>query len=185
MSSLRQATFSELIAQLNYPMVVVTTASAGQRAGCLVGFHTQCSIQPERFAIWLSKANYTYRAAVFAGIFAVHALDDANRDLAELFGSQTEDATDKFDQCRWIEGPEGVPLLDDCPNRFISRRVGLFDHGGDHACVIVEAIQAEGATGFNPLSFQQVRHLTAGHDANEQPGAAAPPGRGSSTPPAD
>jgi flavin reductase (DIM6/NTAB) family NADH-FMN oxidoreductase RutF len=176
MSSFRQATFAELIAHLNYPMIVVTTASAGRRAGCLVGFHSQCSIQPERFAIWLSKANYTYRAAVLAETFAVHALEDANRDLAELFGSQTEDATDKFDRCRWVEGPDGVPLLDDCPNRFISRRIGLFDHGGDHVCVIVEAVQAEGAIPFNRLSFQQVRHLTAGHDADEQPGAAAPPG---------
>ena len=53
----RGAAFKDLIAQLDYPMIVVTTASAGERAGCLVGFHTQSSIDPERFAVWLSKAN--------------------------------------------------------------------------------------------------------------------------------
>ena len=165
----KEATFTELIAQLNYPMVVVTTASAGQRAGCLVGFHSQCSIEPERFAIWLSKANRSYRVALFAETFAVHALEAANRKLAALFGTETGDATDKFDQCRWTEGPDGVPLLDECPNRFISRRIGLFDDGGDHVCVVVEPVLSEGAAPFKPLCFQQVRDLRAGHDVDDSP----------------
>ena len=165
-------TFADLIAQLNYPMIVVTTASGGQRAGCLVGLHTQCSIEPERFAIWLSKANYTFRVALFAETFAVHMLDVSNLELATHFGGRTGDEIDKFEQCRWTEGPDGVPLLDDCANRLVARRVGLFDDGGDHVCVVLEPLKAEGAGPFEPLSSQQVRHLQAGHDVDDRP---APP----------
>ena len=35
----------------------VTTATDGAQAGCLVGFSTQCSIEPPRFGVWLSKLN--------------------------------------------------------------------------------------------------------------------------------
>ena len=162
-------TFADLIAQLNYPMIVVTTVSGGQRAGCLVGFHTQCSIEPERFAIWLSKANYTFRVALFAETFAVHALDSSNVELATQFGAQTGDEVDKFARCRWTEGPDGVPLLDDCPNRLIARRIGLFDDGGDHVCTILEPLEAEGAGPFEPLRSQQVGNLQAGHDVDDRP----------------
>ena len=165
----RGAAFKDLIAQLDYPMIVVTTATAGERAGCLVGFHTQSSIDPERFAVWLSKANYSFRVALFAETFAVHALAATDTELATLFGAQTGDEIDKFGRCRWTEGPDGVPLLDDCPNRLVARRIGAFDDGGDHVCVVLEPLRSEVAGPFEPLSSRQVRHLQAGHDVHDRP----------------
>ena len=41
-----QAAFDRLVNRLDYPMLVVTAEADGERAGCLVGFATQCSIQP-------------------------------------------------------------------------------------------------------------------------------------------
>ena len=41
----------------------------------MVGFHSQCSVDPGRFAVWLSKANHTYGVALRAEVFAVHFLD--------------------------------------------------------------------------------------------------------------
>ncbi len=38
--------FTELTAAMDYPMFVVTAAAAGEQSGCLVGFATQCSIDP-------------------------------------------------------------------------------------------------------------------------------------------
>ena len=40
--------FDTLMASVDAPMVVVTTAVAGERAGCLVGFHSQSAIDPQR-----------------------------------------------------------------------------------------------------------------------------------------
>ena len=47
-------TFNALASELDYPMFVVTTAAGGAPAGCLVGFATQCSIDPPRFLVCLS-----------------------------------------------------------------------------------------------------------------------------------
>ncbi|HSO96046.1 MAG TPA: oxidoreductase, partial [Acidimicrobiia bacterium] len=45
--------FEALVAELGYPMYVVTAASGGDVDGCLVGFATQCSISPPRFVACL------------------------------------------------------------------------------------------------------------------------------------
>jgi flavin reductase (DIM6/NTAB) family NADH-FMN oxidoreductase RutF len=58
--------FSTLMAALDSPLIVVTTADERERAGCLVEFHGQSSIEPQRYCAWLSKANYTYRVALHA-----------------------------------------------------------------------------------------------------------------------
>ena len=42
--------FNDLVGGLDYPMFIATARSErGERAGCLVGFATQCSIDPSRF----------------------------------------------------------------------------------------------------------------------------------------
>jgi flavin reductase (DIM6/NTAB) family NADH-FMN oxidoreductase RutF len=51
--------FNTLMAALDSPLIVVTTADVRERAGCLVEFHGQSSIEPQRYCVWLSKANYT------------------------------------------------------------------------------------------------------------------------------
>src|SRR3954463_13997797 len=105
--------WDKVVDLLDYPMFVVTIAGDGQRAGCLVGFSTQGSIHTARVIVGISDKNYPYRVAQTATRLAVHVLDQKDRDLASLFGEQTGDEVDKFAQCRWHEGPEGVPILDD------------------------------------------------------------------------
>ena len=56
--------FDAIVASVPTPFYVVTTAAGGERAGCLVGYASRCSIDPPRFAVWLSKVNHTYRIAV-------------------------------------------------------------------------------------------------------------------------
>lgn len=151
--------------ELDYPMVIVTTIADGERSGCLVGFHTQCSIDPRRWAVWISKENHTYRTAINATSLAVHfpSLDD--RDLAELFGEATGDDVDKFARCAWTAGPDGVPLLDRIPNRFVGRVVDRHDDGCDHQLFVIEFDEAQHAHPLRQLGFQAVRGLDPGHPA--------------------
>src|SRR3954447_16775799 len=129
-------------------MAIVTAASGDERAGCLIGFHAQCSIEPERYAVWLSKANHTYRVALHAQALAVHFVDEADLELARLFGTTSGDDADKFERCTWEADSTGVPLLTNCPNRFVARKVPLLDEGSDHVCVVVEPTRSWTAGGF-------------------------------------
>ena len=151
----------------DFPMVVVTTVAAGsgERSGCLVGFTTQASIDPARFLVCLSRTNHTYRVAFEATHLAVHRLSATQRNLAELFGTVSGDEVDKFARCRWSTGPGGLPLLDDCPNRFIGLVVERHPYG-DHTGFLLEAVSADGDRPASaPLMFSAVGDLEAGHDA--------------------
>lgn len=161
--------FDDLMTALDAPMTVVTTAAGGERAGCVVGFHTQCSIHPGRFAVWLSKANHTYRVGLRAQRFAVHFLAEGDVDLVERFGTVSGDDVDKFAAGGWSEGPDGVPLLDGCPNRMVVRKVALLDEGSDHVCVITEPESVDAPGRFSPLRLSAVGHLDPGHDVDERP----------------
>ena len=44
-------TFTKLVNQLDYSMLVVTAAANDERAGCLIGFASQVSIHPPRFLV--------------------------------------------------------------------------------------------------------------------------------------
>src|SRR3712207_2738370 len=106
------ASFRALVGELEYPMFIVTARVDGEPLGCLVGFATQASIDPPRFAVCLSRANRTWRRGREAELLAVHFVPREADELAALFGGETTDETDKFARCAWREGPQGVPLLD-------------------------------------------------------------------------
>jgi flavin reductase (DIM6/NTAB) family NADH-FMN oxidoreductase RutF len=160
---------AQLTSMLDGPLLVVTTFNGRERAGCVVGFATQCSIAPGRFAIWLSKANHTYRVGIHADRFAVHFLTEHDHDVADLFGTNTGDEVDKFSRCEWEADVDGVPLLPACPNRFRGRRTALLDDGSDHVCVILEPLEVSSSGPFKPLRHSDVTDLEAGHPAEERP----------------
>ncbi|WP_306332394.1 flavin reductase family protein [Streptomyces sp. KL118A] len=166
---------------------VVTAAADGQRAGCLVGFASQCSIQPVRFAVWLSKANHTYRLALAATTLAVHQLPRHRHDIAARFGSLCSARTDKFSGLDWKAGPEGAVVLSDSLAWFVGRIHGRCD-GGDHVAFVLDPIAAyapdpgsasayaldpasssasssasDSVAGDSPLSLHDVGDITAGH----------------------
>lgn len=157
-------TFHDLTGDLDYSMLVVTTSDGSRRAGCLVGFATQCSIDPARYLVCLSKANHTYATAEGAEVLVVHALGTDQVELARLFGEATSDEVDKFAACRWHPGRGGAPVLDDCPNRFAGRILERIDVG-DHVAFVLEPVEAESAPGSTSLLFSAVKDLEPGHRA--------------------
>ena len=158
-----EAALDSFVDELDYPMFIVTAAAAGRRGGCLIGFAAQCSIDPPRFMVWLSKKNATFRLAQQTDVLAVHALSADDRALAELFGSHSTDDVDKLAQCAWTEGPGGVPVLTDVRRRFVGRIIDRPD-GGDHVGFLLDPIAAESSEWSGQLGFQSVRDIPAGHD---------------------
>ncbi|KDF02208.1 oxidoreductase [Mycolicibacterium aromaticivorans JS19b1 = JCM 16368] len=158
--------FDRVVGLLDYPMFVVTTRVGDRRAGCLVGFSSQVSIDPSRFLVGLSKKNHTYRvAAQGATHLAVHLLAKEHRELARLFGSQTGDRVDKFSRCRWQDGPEGLPILTDSSAWFAGRILERFDLG-DHVGHLTEPVAGAAPERLGDLvTFTDVKDLEPGHEA--------------------
>jgi flavin reductase (DIM6/NTAB) family NADH-FMN oxidoreductase RutF len=158
-------TFDALVGDLEYPMFIVTArAPDGEPLGCLVGFATQTSISPSRFAVCLSHRNRTYRRGRDAGWLGVHCVPADADALAELFGGSTGDEVDKFARTAWHEGLEGVPLLDECANWFVGR-VLWRSAAGDHDAFLLEPVAAHADPGEDEFTFHRARRIDPGHEA--------------------
>jgi flavin reductase (DIM6/NTAB) family NADH-FMN oxidoreductase RutF len=157
-----RATFEELVGQLEYPMFVVTAAADGERAGCLVGFATQASIDPSRFLVGLSRTNRTFRVAARAEVLVVHFLPADAGDLAELFGGETGDDVDKFARCAWEPGPAGAPILTRLDHWFAGRILSRFDFG-DHVGHLLAPIEGESRGGYASFTFHRAKRIEPGH----------------------
>jgi flavin reductase (DIM6/NTAB) family NADH-FMN oxidoreductase RutF len=152
--------FEGIVGDLEYPMFIVTAPGP---LGCLVGFTTQASIDPARFIVCLSHKNRTFREGGDAPALGVHAVPADADDLAQLFGGQTADRTDKFAQTQWREGPEGVPILARCGNWFVGRVLERFD-AGDHDAYLLEPIEAH-AGDQDEFTFHRAKRIEPGHEA--------------------
>jgi flavin reductase (DIM6/NTAB) family NADH-FMN oxidoreductase RutF len=156
--------FHELVSDLDYPMFIVTVATDAERAGCLVGFATQASIDPPRLLVFLSKANRTCKVAEDAEILAVHFLNRDNEDLAVAFGESTGDDVDKFEHREWRPGPGGAPLLPGTRGWMTGTIIERMD-AGDHIAHLLSVDSAEAGEAGEQLAFQSIKTMDPGHPA--------------------
>ena len=145
-------------------MFIATVFDGEEQAGCLVGYATQCSIDPPRFLVCVSNKNRTYRVLDGSEHVAVHLVPEEAAGLAELFGGETGDDLDKFERCEWREGPGGVPLLEECPDRFVGRVLERVP-AGDHDAVVLDPVLAEEGGRGSPLGFRRAMRIEPGHEA--------------------
>jgi flavin reductase (DIM6/NTAB) family NADH-FMN oxidoreductase RutF len=156
--------FDQIAATSTSRMTIVTTRAGDEMDGCLVGFSTQCSIDPVRYLVCLSVTNRTYELAQRATELVVHPLHDAPHDhgLARLFGEHTARETDKFARCRWTEGPHGAPVLTGL-DWFAGPVVERFPVG-DHVAHVVDVTVGSSSRAHEPwLMLRDVLDFDAGN----------------------
>jgi flavin reductase (DIM6/NTAB) family NADH-FMN oxidoreductase RutF len=166
-----QDAYQRVIEPVDPAAVIVTCADGGRRAGCLVTFDAPCSIEPPRYAVWLSHRNYTYSIALEASELLVHVLTQADLPLAELFGGVSGVHEDKFARVPWSDCG-GAPLLRVSGGwlrgRIVSRGPGREETGGDHTCFVLAPTAAGGESGGGrPLRLSDVRHIRPGQPGGE------------------
>jgi flavin reductase (DIM6/NTAB) family NADH-FMN oxidoreductase RutF len=158
-----EVSFNELMAQLDYSMLVVTATAQDERAGCLVGFSTQVSINPGRFLVCLSNKNRTYRIARQASELVVHFVSAEQEAIAELFGGETGDEVDKFAQVGWRPGPGGAPIITELQNWFAGRVIDCYELG-DHHGFLLEPIEGQSGRGEGSFTFHRAKRIEPGHE---------------------
>lgn len=148
-----------------YPLAVVTAvAEDGRLGGCLAGFLTQCSIEPPRFLVCVSKANHTFDVATRASVLGLHLLGPDQVATASLFGEQSGDHVDKFACTAWHRGVLGVPVLDDCAAWLVVGIIERFDVG-DHVALLTYPIVGGAGPRNGLLTNRNAPPFQAGHPA--------------------
>lgn len=163
--------YERVIEPVDPVAVIVTCASGGDKAGCLVTFSAPCSIEPPRYAVWLSHLNHTHRVALGANELIVHMLVRADLPLAEFFGGVSGVYEDKFARVPWSDSG-GIPLLPVgggwLRGQILSRVPGGEEMGGDHTCFVLAPTAAgdEGAASGR-LRLSDVRHIRPGQPGGQ------------------
>jgi flavin reductase (DIM6/NTAB) family NADH-FMN oxidoreductase RutF len=158
--------YERIIEPVDPVAVIVTGATGEDKAGCLVTFSGPCSIDPPRYAVWLSHRNHTYSVALGAEELIVHLLTRADLALAEFFGGVSGVYEDKFAQVPWSDSA-GTPLLDTgggwLRGRVLSRSPSREETGGDHTCFVLAPTAAGGGSeSSRPLRLSDVDHIRPG-----------------------
>ena len=150
----------------DFPLTVVTTTSVSDGdSGCIVGFTTQCSIEPVRFLVCISKQNHTFDVVSRSEVLALHLLGEDQVELAELFGEETGDQIHKFKRCPTHPGTTGAPLLDDCV-AWIEGTIDDRHDVGDHVAMVVTATSGGRGNQSGLMMFQRSPDMTPGHPAD-------------------
>lgn len=157
------APFEEITGRARHSMVIATVQPAGgEPAGCLVGLHTRCSIEPARYLVCLSVHNRTHDVASRAGFMAVHHIGVVHAELARWFGEETGDEVDKFAAVEWATGPGDVPVLggvDDWWVGAVVERLRL----GDHTGFVLDPVAGHAGAARAPFTSQDAAVLEPGH----------------------
>jgi flavin reductase (DIM6/NTAB) family NADH-FMN oxidoreductase RutF len=157
--------FGTISASLDPQMYIVTVAVAEERSGCLVGFGSQCSIDPPRFIVWISELNHTFALAKTSQFAAVHLPRVDDIAIARHFGSETGDEVDKFADVEWRPAPNGSPVIAGI-TWFEGRVLDRVD-GGDHLGLLLAPEHSGEANRDAPvLRLGHVQDIEPGHPAD-------------------
>ena len=129
--------------KIGYGLYVVTSNDGKQNNGLIVNTVTQVSDNPNRIAVNINKANYSYHVIKQTGILNVNCLTvDAPFKVFANFGFQSGRNTDKFVNYPYILSDNGLPILTNYANASISLKVENYidlDSHGMFICSVTEA----------------------------------------------
>lgn len=129
--------------KIGYGLYVVTSNDGKQNNGLIVNTVTQVSDNPNRIAVNINKANYSYHVIKQTGILNVNCLTvDVPFKVFENFGFQSGRNTDKFVNYPYILSDNGLPILTNYINASISLKVENYidlDSHGMFICSVTEA----------------------------------------------
>lgn len=132
---------------------VVTTATAGRRAGLVMNSFTSVSLNPALVSWCVDKASSSLDIWMGTDNFSIHVLDQDDAHYVPRFAQR---GADKFENLRPHVGSTGAPALPDVALRLDCRMWTRYE-GGDHVILVGRVDRITQPDSFNPLLSQQLR----------------------------
>lgn len=132
---------------------VVTTATAGRRAGLVMNSFASVSLNPALVSWCVDKASTSLDIWMETENFSIHVLDQDDAHYVPRFAQR---GVDKFEGLRTQVGSTGAPALPDAAVRLDCRLWTRYE-GGDHIILVGRVDQVTQPESFDPLLFQQLR----------------------------
>jgi 3-hydroxy-9,10-secoandrosta-1,3,5(10)-triene-9,17-dione monooxygenase reductase component len=132
---------------------VVTTATAGRRAGLVMNSFASVSLNPALVSWCVDKASTSFDIWMETDNFSIHVLDQDGAHYVPRFAQR---GVDKFEGLKTQVGSTGAPTLPDAAVRLDCRLWARYE-GGDHIILVGRVDQITQPDSFAPLLSQHLR----------------------------
>lgn len=145
--------------KISYGLFVVTSNDGNRDNGLIVNTVTQVTNTPNRIAVTINKQNYSHDVIKETGIMNVNCLStDAPFSVFENFGFKSGRDTNKFENINPVRSANGLAVLPEYINAFISLKVESYvdiDTHGMFICTVTEATTLSNALAMTYTYYQE------------------------------
>lgn len=130
--------------KIGYGLYVVSCNDGAKDTGCIVNTVTQVTASPNRIAVTVNKQNYTHHVIKKTGKLNINCLsEDAPFSVFENFGFKSGRTENKFDGVPFTRSANGLAVLSQHINAYISLSVESYADLGTHGMFICSVTGAE------------------------------------------
>lgn len=130
--------------KIGYGLYVVTSNDGIKDNGLIVNTVSQVTSSPSRIAVCINKLNYSHDTVMQTGIMNVNCLSvEAPFSIFESFGFRSGKNVDKFAGYEMIRSDNGLAILPQYINAFMSLKVEEYVDLGTHGMFICSVSEAQ------------------------------------------
>lgn len=157
---------------LSYGLYVVTSNDGTKHNGCIVNTVMQLTDTPLTVGVCINKVNYSYDVIKNSGIMNVNCLSEgAPFDTFERFGFASGRDKDKLSDVSYDTSSNGLAVLKNNINAFISLKVISYTDLGTHGLFVCEVTEAEVLSDAASVTYTYYQNnIKPKTDANKKKG---------------
>ena len=130
--------------KIGYGLYVLTTNDGQKQNGCIVNTVVQLTQEPLKVAVAINKQNYTHDTIKATGKMNINCLTESVPfSVFERFGFQSGRDTDKFSDFEYVLSSNGIAVLTDYINAYISLAVLEYIDMGTHGLFICSVTESQ------------------------------------------
>jgi flavin reductase (DIM6/NTAB) family NADH-FMN oxidoreductase RutF len=145
-------TKQKVLRLLTNGMYVITSRSGERYGAATITWVSQASFKPPLLMVALRKDGSAYQCLVDSRIAVLHLLDRGQRHLAQKFFAATAQSPGTLNGEPYSDSRTGAPILDNLGAYLECKVVEIIEKHGDHAVVILEAVDAVIRRDIKPLT---------------------------------
>jgi len=150
---MEKKTRRKTLRMLSNGMYIMTSRSGSRYGAATITWVSQASFKPPLVVAALRRGSSVFECLSESHIAAIHILGTHQEDLARKFFSSTQASPSAINGEPFTEGKTSAPILDNVPAYIECRVHQIVDNRGDHAVVILEAVEAECREQVQPLTI--------------------------------
>ncbi len=140
--------------KISYGLYVVTSNDGNKHNGLIVNTVMQLTDTPNRVAVCINKANYSHDVIKASGKMNINCLTESVPfETFKNFGFKSGKDSDKFEDVVFWTSENGLAVLRDNINAFISLKVTDYVDVQTHGLFICEVTEAEVISDENAVTY--------------------------------